>query len=115
MAPLLVLAACHDADTSPFPLPWDASTGLFSRTGALTVAYSASGTGDSCISRLTYATDGGPITVEYPSLPFAVNVELTTARALNSASGTPRDGRITVGYVLSDQTGPVENAQASCP
>jgi hypothetical protein len=93
----------------------DMDTGMSALGGTLTVQYFASATGDAAMSSLTYSTDLGPRTVDDPTLPYSVTVQLTSARARIRAKGASGSGTLSIGYGLSDLIGVLEQEQQTCP
>jgi hypothetical protein len=93
----------------------DMDTGMSSLGGTLTVQYFASATGDAAMSSLTYSTDLGPRTVDDPTLPYSVMVQLSSARARIRAKGSSGTGTLSIGYGVSDLIGVLEQEQWICP
>lgn len=93
----------------------DMDTGESSLLGTMTVQYFATSTGDASMSSLTYATDAGSRRITDPSLPFAITVPLTTARARMRAKGSSRTGTLSISFGLSDLIGPREQLRSFCP
>lgn len=77
--------------------------------------YTASVTGNGAISSLVYATDGGNVTVNNPTLPYNQGVTLTTGRARISTTGTVSSGSITTAYSVTPAGGgALESDSESC-
>jgi hypothetical protein len=65
----------------------------------MNVVYKALQTGDGTISSLSYTTISGTVTVQNPSLPWTITVPvLTTTNVSISASGTTKNGSLTITY-----------------
>jgi hypothetical protein len=65
----------------------------------MVVVYTATATGDGTISTLSYVTPTGTVTVQNPSLPWTISVNvLTTTNVQITASGTTKNGSLTISY-----------------
>ena len=106
----LVSSACSDSD-NPANSACALQTDVSDEGG--TATYTASSTGNGTISAFTYSTDGGPVIVTDPTLPYTVTAQLATARASASAVGTASNGSITIGWQIASESSP-EQDSVSC-
>ncbi len=113
LAVAATLAACGD-DEGPSQ-SCERDTGESEISGNVTATYFALLTGNASLSVLAYETDAGTQTLANPVLPFSTTVPLETARARIQAGGSPGTGSFTIGYQLSDETGPIEETTLTCP
>ena len=106
----LAVSACSDSD-NPLDSACTISTAISDGVG--TVTYTASRTGNGTISSYTYNTDGGPVTVTDPTLPYTLTMTLPTAHAGAAAIGTASNGSITIGWQIASEVNP-EDDTVSC-
>jgi hypothetical protein len=102
----LVASACSDSDN---PLDSACTIATAISDGVGTVTYTASRTGNGTISSYTYNTDGGPVTVTDPALPYSLTVTLETAHAGAAAIGTASNGSITIGWQIASEVSPEQD------
>ena len=97
------LAACSGSQSEPCNI----STAPATAGADGIVTYHASITGDADITTVIYRTVDGPQDVSDPTLPFDVDVAVTSGQALAiTATGSAKDGgNVLAGYTFQDAAG----------
>ncbi len=111
-----MISACSDSTgNSPTTKDCTLDTGMSTISGSITVTYLVTLSGSSAtIASITYAAEGGPVTVTNPTLPFQQNLTLLTAPAQLQLTGTVTDGTLTAEYSAVGSPNRSESKQVTC-
>jgi hypothetical protein len=86
-------------------------------SGAGTLTYDVTSSGAATVHRIVYESASGPMTLESPTIPFKLPLQLTSGATvqLRVVGTTESGGKISAGFTYVDSSGEPLQEERSCP